>query len=106
MPDNDMIDHQIELIKINRRALTSTLLPQRATHGSLTPQGVILGIEQARHNIQDSKALLHSWDIHVADMPGVDFDLSSTITIQVDRSTYDRMRDILAQYGIDLPEVE
>lgn len=99
-------DSLLQRLAIYRGNLTNTLLKQRAFHGSLTPPGVINGIADARNNINQLKAALYRLGVQTTDIPGVDYDIDTDITITVSRSVYEQMRSILEPYGIELPEVE
>jgi len=108
MPSQEDINHQLNLLSLHRRALTGALLPQRTSFGaSLVPQHIMFGIEENRESIARIKQVLLRWNVPVEDIPNVDYDSpEDTITVEVDRATYDRMCQILAPYGIVLPELD
>lgn len=103
---NTDVQHQIGLIKIYRRNL-ELLTRQRAAFGNnLVPQHINSGIEEARDKINGIKTILREhYNVVVEDMPGIDFDDVEMITIRVDRITYNKIKLIVGDYGIELPDV-
>ncbi len=68
------------------------------------------GVEALRTDIRRLKrAAYEQHNVIIADLPGIDFDdprLDREITIKIKLSLYIKIRNIVAQYGIKLPEVE
>lgn len=104
---NPEIQHQLSQLEIHRNNLIYSYLPQYATLGNITPPGIMNGIRYERNEITRIKKLLREYyNTTVDDMPGVDYDRIDEITLKIDRATYERIRAIVATYGIDLPGIE
>src|SRR5688500_17556711 len=87
------------LIGLNRRKIEQAIQAQ-----------ITLGIEAAQTDVRRLKRAAYvQHTVIIADLPGIDFDdpkLDREITIKIKLSLYIRIRNIVAQYGINLPEVE
>jgi hypothetical protein len=97
MADED-IDNIKHLIALNRRTI------RKAQAANIT-----LGIDLARKNIRRLKREALALGFDIAHVVGVDFDdpeLDRMITVKIKLSTYNEIRAIVEQYGINLPEVE
>lgn len=97
------MNKQNSILRTHRRSVEH-LVAQRATLGSITPPGVLNQIETTRREISRIKSYLQTVGYPVHDLPGIDFDVSDTITLNIDRGLYQRIREIVAHYGIELPD--
>ena len=69
MASQDDINHQLNLLQINRRNLAH-YLRQRDTLGeAYTPPGTLNGILETRGNIKRIKQILRDWRVPVQDKP-------------------------------------
>src|SRR4051812_9441646 len=69
MPSQDDINHQLNLLEINRRNL-ALYLRQRDTLGeAYAPPGTINGILETRANIKRIKGILKGWNIPADEHP-------------------------------------
>ena len=104
MSRQDDINHQLNILNIHRRNLQH-LLQQRAIQGVNTPQGTLTQIDMTRDSIVNTKAALKHYGVSVEDVPGIDTDIASTVTITLPIDVYKEIKDIVEKYGITLPEI-
>jgi hypothetical protein len=99
-------DHQLNLINIYR-ANARLFVQQRASFGDLCPPHIITQLVETRNKIKSLRAaLLNYYNVQIEDEPGTDYDVDDTVTITLDRTKYLRIREIVARYGFDLPDIE
>ncbi len=76
-------------------------LRQREQLGLHVPAHISTQIDEIRAKVRNAVET-YGFD----SIPGIDYDEVSTVSLTLDRDTYDRIRAIVAQHGIELPEVE
>lgn len=70
MPDQHTIDQELERLRQYRRELAHYLQQQAALGASALPFEMAEGIRRTRAQIQQTKALLRSWNVSFDDPPG------------------------------------
>jgi hypothetical protein len=101
---HEEIEHQLKLIRIQRTS-AKTLIEQRAI-GGINPY-VVNQLVNARADIASRiKLLARNYGTIVEPLPGIDYDVTNTVTVTLDRDIYLEAKEIVAQYGIILPEIE
>lgn len=97
MADED-IDNIKYLIALNRRTIRTIIA-----------EGETYNIKELRKAIRRLKRQALELGVTIADTPGIDFDdeaVDRMVTVKLKLSVYNQIRTIVAQHGINLPELE